>query len=136
MGEMLALLGYKDLVAIDLSTGMLELARKKGIYRDIRQMLLGEHLDFPDNTFAGVTAVGVLSMVNTPPESLAELTRCTRPGGCIIFSVRADAQGFKEVQDGLERDNKWSLVEAVEPFVPMPLVAPDIKHRVFVYRVV
>ena len=136
MGEVLALLGYKDLVAIDLSTGMLEVARKKGVYRDIRQMVLGDHLDFPDNTFAGVTAVGVLSVAHAPPESFAELIRCTKSGGHIIFSVRADATGFKERQDSLEQENKWKLVEVAEPFVSLPLGEPDLKHTVFVYRVV
>jgi predicted TPR repeat methyltransferase len=136
MGEVLALIGFKELVAMDLSAGMLEVAKEKGIYRDIRQMVMGERLDFPDDAFAGVTAVGVLSVAHAPPESFAELIRCTRPGGCIIFSVRADAQGFNEVQDGLERENKWSLVETAGPFVSLPLGEPDIKHRVFVYRVV
>ncbi len=136
MGEVLALLGYNELVAIDLSTGMLEVARKKGVYRDTRQMVMGEHLDFPDNAFAGTTAVGVLSVAHAPPESFAELIRCTKPGGCIIFSVRADTQGFKEVQDGLECNNKWSLLETAGPFVSLPLGEPDIKHQVFAYRVV
>ncbi|HJN86754.1 MAG: class I SAM-dependent methyltransferase [Dehalococcoidia bacterium] len=136
MGEVLALLGYRELVAMDLSTGMLEVARSKGIYRELRQMVMGEQLDFPDNAFAGATAVGVLSVAHAPPESFAELIRCTRPGGPIIFSVRADAQGFKEVQDGLERDKKWSLIETAGPFVSLPLGEPDIKHLVFAYRVV
>ena len=136
MGEVLALLGYKELVAMDLSTDMLEVARKKGIYRDVRRMVMGEQLDFPDNAFAGATAVGVLCVAHAPPESFAELIRCTRSGGCIIFSIRADAQGFREVQDGLERDNKWGLLETAGPFVSLPLGEPDIKHQVFAYRVV
>ena len=67
MGEVLALIGFKELVAMDLSAGMLEVAKEKGIYRDIRQMVMGEHLDFPDNAYSGVTAVGVLSVAHAPP---------------------------------------------------------------------
>jgi len=98
-------------------------------------MVMGEHLGFPDDTFAGTVAVGVISVGHAPPESFDELIRCTRPDGYIIFSVRADAQGFKERQDMLEKDDKWKLVEATDPFISLPLGEPDIKHRIFVYRV-
>jgi len=58
-----------------------------------------------------------------------------RAGGYVIFSVRADTEGFKERQDKLERNNKWKLVEVTVPFVSIPLGEPDIKHRIFVYQV-
>lgn len=135
MGEIMALLGYREMVAMDLSRGMLEVAERKGVYREARRMVMGEHLDFPDDTFAGTMAVGVLSVGHAPPESFDELVRCTRPGGYIIFSVRADAEGFREKQDELERAGKWRLTEETAPFVSLPLGEPDIKHKIFVYRV-
>jgi len=135
MGEIMSLLGYKELVAMDLSSGMLEIARGKNIYREVHRMIMGEHLDFPDDIFAGTMAVGVLSIGHAPPESFAELIRCTRPGGYIIFSVRADAQGFQEKQDELEQLKKWRLTEVTPPFISLPLGEPEIKHKIFVYRV-
>lgn len=135
MGEIMSLLEYKELVAMDMSSGMLEVASQKGVYREIYRMVMGDQLNFPNDKFAGTTAVGVLSVGHAPPESFAELIRCTRPGGYIIFSVRADAQGFKEKQAELEQAKKWQLVEATPPFVSLPLGEPDIKHKVFVYRV-
>jgi len=98
MGEIMFLLGYKDLVAMDLSRGMLELAKQKGIYRELHRMIMGEHLDFADDRFSGTVAVGVRSVGHAPPESFDELIRCVKPGGYVIFSVRADAQGFKETR--------------------------------------
>jgi SAM-dependent methyltransferase len=136
MGEMLSLLSYQEMVAIDISPGMLELAKQKGIYREIHQMTLGKHLDFPDDFFAGVIATGVLSIGHAPPESFSELIRCTRPGGIIIFSVRADAAGFKDAQDELEKAKKWQLIEETPPFNSLPLGEPDIQHKVYVYRVI
>ncbi|MFC2033604.1 class I SAM-dependent DNA methyltransferase [Chloroflexota bacterium] len=135
MGEIMFLLGYKELVAMDMSNGMLDIAKQKGVYMEIHRMVMGEKLDFPDDKFAGTMAVGVLSVGHAPPESFSELIRCTRPGGHIIFSVRADAQGFKEKQAELEQLKKWRLIEATSPFVSLPLGEPDIKHMVFVYRV-
>lgn len=135
MGEIMFLLGYKNLVAIDLSRGMLEIAKQKRVYKELHRMVLGEYLDFPDNIFAGVVAVGVISVGHAPPESFDELIRCTYKGGYIMFSVRADAQGFSERQDMLESANKWELVVATTPFISLPLGEPDIKHRIFVYQV-
>ena len=135
MGEIMSLLGYKELVAMDLSSGMLEIAKQKGVYREVYRMVMGEHLDFSDDKFAGTMAVGVLSIGHAPPESFAELIRCTRPGGYIIFSVRADALGFKEKQDELERVKKWRLIEVTPSFISLPLGEPDIRHKIFVYRV-
>lgn len=136
MGEIIALLGYKDMVAIDLSKGMLEIADAKGVYRELHRMVMGEHLDFTDDQFALTVAVGVLSVGHAPPESFDELIRCTRADGCVIFSVRADAQGFRERQDALENSGKWKLVEETDPFVSLPLGEPDIRHKVFVYKVI
>jgi predicted TPR repeat methyltransferase len=135
MGEVMSSLGYTELTAMDLSYGMLEVARSKGVYRELHRMVMGEHLDFDDDTFAGTVAVGVLSVAHAPPESFAELIRCTRSGGHIIFSVRADAPSFGERQRELETQNKWKLIEATPPFVSLPLGEPDLKHRVFVYQV-
>ncbi len=60
VAEVLSALGYANFVGIDLSEGMLEEARQKGCYRELRQMVLGERLDFDDNAFDAVTSVGVL----------------------------------------------------------------------------
>ena len=138
LGETLALMGYKDLIGIDLSQGMLEVARKKGIHQDLRRMTLGGPLDFPDNSFATTVSMGVFTQGHAPPESFDELIRITRPDGYIIFSVRADVylkQGFKEKQDSLEREEKWRLIEITEPFRALPLGDSEIYNRIFVYRV-
>jgi predicted TPR repeat methyltransferase len=138
MGETLKLLGYTRLVAIDLSKGMLAQASKKEIYEALHRMTLGETLDFPDDTFAATIATGVFTAGHAPPHAFDELVRITRPGGHIIFSVRADTyleQGFKEKQDALETDGSWRLAEMTEPFQSLPLGEPEVRNRTFVYEV-
>jgi predicted TPR repeat methyltransferase len=49
MGEVLNTLGYKVITALDLSEGVLEVADRKGVYADLRQMALGNDLDFPSD---------------------------------------------------------------------------------------
>jgi SAM-dependent methyltransferase len=137
-GEILALLGYGGLVGIDVSRDMLELARKKGVYKELREMELGGRLDFPDDAFAAVVSTGVFAAGHAPPESFEDLLRLTRAGGYLIFSVRTDVYeegGFREKQEALEREGRWRLVEATEPFSHLRFEDPELKVRVFVYRV-
>jgi predicted TPR repeat methyltransferase len=137
-GEVLTLLGYQDLVGIDVSQDMLELARRKGVYRELRQMELGGRLDFPTDAFAAVVATGVFAAGHAPPESFEDLIRVTQPGGYVIFSVRTDVYedgGFKERQEALEGEAKWQLLEMSDPFAHLRFEDPDLKVRVFAYQV-
>ncbi|HET7479687.1 MAG TPA: class I SAM-dependent methyltransferase [Rubrobacteraceae bacterium] len=138
LGEILHLLGYTDLTGIDLSEGMLEKAREKGIYGSLRRMALGERLDFLDGAFDATLSSGVFTTGHAPPESLREISRVTRPGGHVIFSVRETVYlegGFGEEQESLEREGRWRLVEQTGTFQSLPLGEPEVLGRVFVYEV-
>ncbi len=138
MGEILIPLGYRDLVGIDISPNMLELARKKGVYKDLRQMELGGKLDLPTDAFSAVVSTGVFAAGHAPPESFEELIRTTKAGGHVIFSVRTDVYvdgGFKAKQEALEKEERWQLVEMTDPFSHLRYEDPELKVQVFAYRV-
>ncbi len=138
VGELLARQGYNDLVAMDLSKGMLEEARKRNAYREFHQMVMGEPLDYATDSFDAVISVGVLTVGHAPASSFDELVRIIRPGGHIVFSLRPDVyrdNGFKEEQDSLEAAGKWRLVEASEEFQPMPKGEPDVYHQIWAYQI-
>lgn len=140
LGVLLTALGYRGLTAIDMSAEMLALAEARGLYDSCRRMVLGETLDFPDDTFAGVVAAGVFTAGHAPAESFAELCRVTRPGGLVIFGARSDGDHgapYLAQQEALEAEARWHLETASEDY-PAFLVAPEEAHvlnRVFVYRV-
>ena len=137
IGDVLAALGYSELTAIDLSENMLEHARRKGVYREVRRMELGRDLDLATGAFGAVVATGVFAAGHAPPESLDELTRVTRPGGAVIFSVRTDVyeDAFGPKQERLEADGKWERVGETRPFSHLPLEDPELQLQVFAYRV-
>jgi len=139
VGELLARQGYSNLVAMDLSDGMLGEAQKKNVYREFHRMVMGEPLDYAIDSFDAVISVGVLTVGHAPASSFDELIRITRPNGYIIFSLRPDVyqdSGFKEKQDNLEAAGKWNLIEVSEEFQPLPKGEPDVYHQVWVYQVV
>ena len=138
VGELLAERGYTDIVAIDLSPGMLAEARKKNVYSELHQMTMGETLDFPTDAFDATISVGVLTVGHAPPHSLDELVRVTRPGGRIIYTLRPDLYeegGFKEKHAELQSAGKWKLAEVGEPTQILPKGEPDVFHQVWVFDV-
>ncbi|MDE0177189.1 MAG: class I SAM-dependent methyltransferase, partial [Gammaproteobacteria bacterium] len=90
VGECLIDAGYHDLHGIDLSMRMLDMARRKAMYRELRQMTLGEALDFADDTFDAVISVGVFTTGHAPAHAFDELIRITRNGGYIFFSLKTE----------------------------------------------
>ena len=138
VGQILWQMGYRNMVAMDLSQGMLDEARKKGVYQELRQMVMGEELDFPTNSMDAAISVGVFTVGHAPASSLDELVRVTRPGGYVVFSLRPDVyegNGFREKQQELESAGKWRLVEVSKEFQPLPKAEPDVYHQVWVYEV-
>ena len=138
MGELLTKLGYTDMTAMDMSQGMLDEAGRKNVYQELRQMVMGEPLDFATDYFDAVVSVGVLTLGHAPASSLDELVRVTRPGGYIVYTLRPDVyekHGFKEKQKSLEAAGKWKLVEVSNEFQTLPKGEPEVYHQVWVYQV-
>lgn len=136
-GEILRVLGYGDLVGIDISERMLDKAERKGAYRALHRMVLGEPLGFGSDSFSAAVSVGVFTTNHAPPEALDELVRVVEPGGWVIFSVRDDVYregGFEERQASLENDGRWRQIGMSDAF--RPFTAGNTSHltRLFVYR--
>ncbi len=79
---------YLSMTAIDLTPGMLALARRRadqlGLHPDLR---LGDLqvLDFPDACFDTAVATFVFCSVPNPVQGLRELARVVRPSGQILL---------------------------------------------------
>jgi ubiquinone/menaquinone biosynthesis C-methylase UbiE len=69
-------------IGIDLSAGMLRVARSRGL--QIAQASV-EALPFPDESFDTVVSFKVLAHVREIEQALAELARVTRPGGHLLL---------------------------------------------------
>ncbi|MDE0770452.1 MAG: class I SAM-dependent methyltransferase, partial [Opitutaceae bacterium] len=136
--ESLSLMGYRPIIGIDLSEGMLSVAHSKGIYSELHQMTLGEKLHFDDDTFAGVISAGTITPNHAPASSFNELIRVARPGARIVFSLRDDPAQEPQYPAALQRLSEsglWREMFVTESFFSMPYGEPEISHRVHVYEV-
>ena len=137
IGATLACLGYANLVGIDLSEGMLRVAARKGVYRNLHQRTLGEPLDFDDATFQAIICTGVFTPGHAPPGSLDELIRVTAADGELIFCCTEAALsggGFRAKIDALTDAGLWTLIDATRPVTALPRAAVRHDATFFVYR--
>jgi predicted TPR repeat methyltransferase len=140
IGEMLYALGYEQLVGIDLSDGMLAVARSKGVYAALSKQTLGEPLDFADDRFGAVVSAGVLTVGHAPPDSLDELVRVTRPGGLVVFTLTTpvyEEGGFREKLQTLAAAGRWRQRDLTRPWLALPGAPAEHAHtsRGYVYEV-
>ena len=138
VGECLHQMGYTNMTAMDLSTGMLEVARRKNIYQGLDQMTMGEELGYETDQFDASVIVGVFTQGHAPASSLDELVRVTKTGGHIVFSLRTDTyleNGFKDKMDALESAGLWKLLETTDTYYPLPKGEPEVQHQVWVFQV-
>lgn len=113
VGQALDHLGFRRIVAADLSRAMLARARARGVYEALHQIDAGAPLPFADGAFVAVVAVGVLTQAHAPPEAMREWVRVTRPGGFIVFTLRpdlAEEMGYDPMTRDLEREGRWERV--------------------------
>lgn len=118
IGSWLDIVGYPAADGLDLSEGMLAVARRKGVYRALHRLALGTNLPFADASFAGIVSAGVFTTGHVGPEGLDELARICKPGGAIVLTVKLPLweDGFAEHGAGLG----LALAEATLPYISMP----------------
>lgn len=138
VGAELKAKGYGSIVAMDLSQGMLDEARKTGAYEGFDQMVLGEPLGYETAAFDSTISIGTFSLGHAPASGLDELVRVTKPGGYLVYSVRADVfveNGFKVKHDELVAAGKITVVEGTDPEHLLPKGEPELEHQFWVLRV-
>ena len=138
VGAALQAKGYGSIVAMDLSEGMLAEARKTGAYEGFDRMVLGERLGYETASFDSTISIGTFSLGHAPASGLDELVRVTKPGGYLVYSVRADVyvgSGFQAKHEELVSAGKVTIVEGTEPERLLPKGEPELEHRFWVLRV-
>ncbi|KAK7494913.1 hypothetical protein BaRGS_00013792 [Batillaria attramentaria] len=113
-------MGFRTIDALDPSYDSLELAKQKGVYRNLFNVAItGEKLGIPQDSYDVVVLVGVAGPKHLPLEAFNEMIRLVKPGGYIVNLMRADyldkcpeyaGQWEPMVQEHVKKGD-WRLVE-------------------------
>jgi ubiquinone/menaquinone biosynthesis C-methylase UbiE len=135
IGQWLQIMGYRQVEALDISEGMLAVARLKNCYSAFHVLALGGALPFGDGYFAGVISAGVFTTGHVGPEGLDELARICAKGGVIVLTVKGTLWdgGFAA---HVAKDKRVTVAELTEPYVSMLGEAATTPSRGVVLRVV
>ncbi|MCY0096698.1 class I SAM-dependent DNA methyltransferase [Hoeflea ulvae] len=122
IGEWLAITGYPEAEALDISEGMLKVAARKGVYSALHQAPLGGELPFPSDRFAAIISTGVFTAGHVGVEGLDDLIRICRPGGVIVLTIKDLMWGsaFAAYVAGFEARNMLKLIDDTGPYISMP----------------
>ena len=137
IGEWLRIVGYEELIALDASEGMLDVARAKNAYDALHHAFLGETLPFADDHFAAVVCAGVFTLGHVGPEGLDDLLRVVRPGGFIVLTVKDKLyeDGFRTHVDALCDAGHCRVVEQTRSYISVPGEASQSTSRALVLEV-
>ncbi|WP_417513743.1 class I SAM-dependent DNA methyltransferase [Minwuia sp.] len=138
IGQALSLVGYRNIVGIDISDGMLRMAATKACYIELRKEQLGERLGFSDAEFDTIVSSGVMTVGHAPPECLHELARVVKSGGHFVVTIVREAweDGYRDMAQRMSAGRVLSPLFSTDYFTVLPGAGPDeqTEARVHVFR--
>ena len=111
VGEALVNQNYSNITAVDLSTEMLEIAKSKQVYKQLRQANLEKPLTFLEQeSFDAILGIGLFTYGHASPAGLYNLLPLLKHGGIFILTVRLSNKPMQEAFTKLP----WSLISQQE----------------------
>ena len=113
VGEQLVKKQYRNLDALDFSEEMLNISKRKNIYRRLFQADMNRPLDIETDCYDAVVCSGSFSYGHVEPKALNELVRITKPGGFVCFTIREGAYedcGYRDRMMTLEQEKAWERI--------------------------
>ena len=116
VGEILNKNSFQNLIGVDFSQEMLNIAKQKNVYQSLDLVDLTKKLDYEDNVFDAVICAGTFTCGHVGPEALREMVRITKQGGYICFTVRKqewEASPYMQIIKDLEDSQAWQKLEHI-----------------------
>lgn len=140
VGRALNHYGFSNIVGIDISSNVLQEAKKKGVYTQLLRANILEPLDFLDRTFGAVVCVAVFSRFEDEIiiKLLKEFARVLDHNGVIIFTHREDLVKTSQILDLIALEPELELQSKTNalPYLPLDENYEQIGVHYFVVRVI
>lgn len=121
-----------ELIATDLSEGMLRVARRRlAEYRTPHDLVLcnGSYLPFADDAFDAAYHFGGINTFGERRRALAEMARVVKPGGKVVFGDEGIAPWQRRKRIGRILVNANPLYAHTPPLAELPDTALDVRLR-------
>ena len=131
-----------EVIAIDLSSKMLEKAKEKIEKMRLQNVELSvmdaQNMAYADNTFDCVTACYVVSAAPDPHKVVSEICRVCKPGGRIVFINHFKSQKlllakFEELINGVCKKFGWETTLDLEPLLEANNLTLERQERVNIF---
>jgi predicted TPR repeat methyltransferase len=119
VGQYLKERGFKQVVGVDASKGMLEKAQEKQSYSELEELFLGRPDTFPEkyrNRFDAITAAGILAEGHLDNNVFDEMLLALKQGGYAVFATRTmylEQYSYGQRIKELEEQGKWKLMKGI-----------------------
>lgn len=113
VGVYLAKLGAKQVDGIDLSPGMLDIARNTGAYNKLERADLTQPIDALTGAYDVTTCVGTFTAGHVGPQCFDELVRVTKTNGLIVATVLDEIWTLLGFDKKIEKLGAAGLVEII-----------------------
>ena len=135
VAEALIELKFKNIVGIDFSQAMLEIAKRKKIYSKLICQSLNDTIKLRTNQFELVVCTGVLTSGHVGPSSIQELIRVVKPQGYFVCSIAESIfkkNGFKKEIEKLAEIIRIEFVS--KQFIALPKNKNSAKSRMYILQ--
>ncbi|KAI5363155.1 Putative methyltransferase type 11, S-adenosyl-L-methionine-dependent methyltransferase [Septoria linicola] len=106
--------GARTIDGIDISEGMLKVAERTKVFRNLKPVDMSKPIDIADNKYDVVTCVGTFTLGHVgPTPGISELVRVLKKGGVMAATIIDDIwvpQGFKAEVERLRDAGKVEIV--------------------------
>ena len=104
VGVALAQAGAKNIDGIDISPGMLEVARRTGVYNDLSIVDMSKVIEKRDQSYDVITCVGTFTEAHVGAvPALQELVRVVKKDGLVVSTIVDDLWGLVGYKAEVER---------------------------------
>ena len=114
VGEELKKNAYTGIDGMDISEEMLNVARFKNVYMDLKKVDMTQALPFNTGLYGACICVGTFTHGHVPPSAIRELVRIVKPGGFNVFTVHEgvwEKMGFDTEIDTLAKERLCEIIE-------------------------
>ena len=117
VGEALAVAGYRRIDGVDVSTGMLEQARAKQVYRELVCADLTRRIPLQDECYDAALCIGSMGAGHVGADHVTEMLRPLRRGGAFVIILNGSyyhSGGFEAGFRAIEKAGDWSILKLEE----------------------